>query len=81
MWRLCYYDENGVVWKDLIYLLGYLIDLVGFLLLVVVYMMIFCIEDIENGVYYFGFGVEDENFLVLYYWFFFVICYFDYDYE
>lgn len=69
------------MWKELIYLLGYFIDLVGFFLLVVVYLMILWVEEIFNGLYYFGFGVDDEKFFVLYYWFFLVICYFDYDYE
>lgn len=78
---MCYYNEMGEVREELIYLLGYFIDFVGFLLLVVVYLMISRVEDIVNGVRYVGFGVEDEKFLVFYYWFFFVICYFDYDYE
>lgn len=44
-------------------------------------MMIFILSEVEVGIYFFGFGIEDERFRVFYYWFFFFIVYLDYDYE
>ena len=38
-------------------------------------------EDISNGIFYLGLGVEDEKFLAPYYWFLPAICYLDYDHK
>lgn len=81
MRKVCYYDDFGVVCKMFLNLIGYFIDLVGFFLFVVIYLMIFLFEEIKEGVVYFGFGIDDECYLLLYYWFFLVIVFLDYDYE
>ena len=38
-------------------------------------------EDVSNGVFYLGLGVEDDKFLAPHYWFLPSICYLDYDHE
>ena len=59
LWRMCYYNEIGVVRRDPIHLLGYSTDSAGFSLSAAVHTMTPRIEDIENGVHHFGLGVED----------------------
>ena len=79
--RLCYYNEKGEVREEPIHLLGYSTDSAGFSLSAAVHLMTPRAEDISNGVFYLGLGVEDEKFLAPYYWFLPAICYLDYDHE
>ena len=79
--RLCYYDENGVVQKDLIHLLGDWTDSAGFSLSAAIHMITPRTEDIKNGIHHLGHGVEDEKSLAPCYWFLPAICYLDYDHE
>ena len=79
--RLCYYDEKGQVRKEPIHLLGYSTDSAGFSPSAAVHLMTPRAEDIDNGVYHLGLGVEDEKFLAPYYSFLPVICYLDCDHE
>ena len=79
--RLCFYDEKRDKRDNPIHLLGYSTDSAGFSLSAAVHIMTPNKEDIDNGVFHLGLGLEDEKFLAPYYSFLPAISYLDYDPE